>query len=465
MRMERSPAPAALKLFRDGTALAEAGHLAKAVAPLVECLRQSPQFGSGFVNLAYVLHRLGALDQALVMARAGADLLPESMEASHILAAVLLSQGDFLAALQVYAAIPFPHKDHPATLIGKGLALRAMGRLDEALAVYASAIAAAPDNAEAHFNYAEALLVSGDFERGWSEYEWRWRRRHARPRPLGTPWAGDALAGRTILLHAEQGYGDTLQFVRYAPMVAALGGKVVLEVPPPLLRLMQSVPGVDQLVVRGGTLPPYDVHCPLLSLPHLFKTSLGTIPAATPYLHPDPTAVTAWRAVLPPDGQLRVGLVWAGSPHRTEAGVALIDARRSVPLSCFAPLGGVAGIHFISLQTGAPAEALRHPPPGLTVTACLSDSMDFADTAALIATLDLVISVDTAVAHLAGALHCPVWVLSRLGGCWRWLETRDDSPWYPSLRLYRQTHATDWTAVISQVRRDLEEFRPGQSRP
>jgi hypothetical protein len=391
------------------------------------------------------------------------DLTPERVEAALILAAILLAKGDFAGALKVYDTIPLAHKNLPATLISRGVVLRAMGRLDEALESYAHAIIAAPTDAEAHFNYADALLVAGDFERGWEEYEWRWRRTHARPRQLGAPWTGDHLACRTILLHAEQGFGDTVQFARYASMVADLGGRVVLEVQRPLLRLMDGLQGVHQVVGQGDTLPPYDVHCPLMSLPRLFKTRLGTIPAATPYLHPDPTAVTAWRAVLPPDGTLRVGLVWAGSAHRTEAGVAVINARRSMPLACFAPLGEVAGVRLISLQTGAPAEELRHPPSGLTVTECLSDSMDFADTAALIATLDLVISVDTAVAHLAGALGCPVWLLSRLGGCWRWLEDRSDSPWYPSLRLYRQTDALDWSDVMTRVRSDLEEGQRSRS--
>lgn len=453
-----------MALFNEGTALAQAGRLGEAVDPLAQCLQQAPKFGPGFTNLAYTLHRLGVLDKAQVIARAGYDLTPHNKEASLILAAILHENSDFAGAAKIYEALLARDPENADILRSYGRSLQALGRLSEALAVHVRSIAASPEGAEGHFNYADALLAAGDFNAGWAEYEWRWSLSHVRPRALGPAWTGDDLRGRTILLHAEQGFGDTLQFARYAPMVAARGGRVVLEVQRPLLRLMRSLEGVDQVLGQGDTLPSFDVHCPLMSLPRAFSTELTTVPADIPYLQPDPSLVTAWELILRKDRALQVGLVWAGSAHQTEFAIALANQRRSMPLSTLAPLGQVAGLRFISLQTGEPAEELRSAPPGLKVSSYLSEGMDFADTAALVATLDLVITVDTAVAHLAGALGVPVWVLSRFDGCWRWLKDRDDSPWYPTLRLYRQKSPMDWAGVMARVQEDLTALALG-SRP
>jgi hypothetical protein len=251
-------------------------------------------------------------------------------------------------------------------------------------------------------------------------------------------------------LHAEQGLGDTLQFVRYAPMVAALGARVVLEVQPPLVRLMQGLRDVAQVIACGDALPRFDVHCPLLSLPLAFATRLETVPATVPYLHVDPAQAASWRAKLPAEG-MRVGLVWAGAPHQDDAGAHLIDRRRSIGIRQLLRLADIPGIHLVSLQKDAPEPV----PDALQLIDLMPSVEDFADTAALIAALDLVIAVDTSVAHLAGALGCPVWLLSRYDGCWRWLHGRDDSPWYPGMRIHRQERPCDWSAVIEHVRSDL----------
>jgi hypothetical protein len=300
-----------------------------------------------------------------------------------------------------------------------------------------------------------ALLMAGDFEAGFAEFEWRWRSPAMQPHGVAGPqWQGQNPAGLSILLHDEGGFGDTLQFVRYAPLLASRGATVVLQVQPPLVRLIrQSMPGVAHVLARGESLPPYDVHCPMLSLPHGFGTRLDTVPAALPYLQPAPEAASHWRTWLGNNaGQaLRVGLVWAGASRPDLPEAFAMNERRSLALARLAPLGGVPGVCFVSLQLDV-AEAV---PPGMTILDPMAAMTDFADTAALVANLDLVIAADTAVAHLAGALGRPVWVLSRYDACWRWLAGRRDNPWYPALRVYRQPTPGDWDSVIATVAEDL----------
>jgi hypothetical protein len=404
----------------------------------------APGFGAGYVNLATTLRGLTLLEQAQAMAEVAVQLLPREPEATLCLASVLHDRADYRGAVGLYRqaleAVPL----HAGALSSLGNSLRAMGRLSEALAVHDRAVAAAPDDAEIRYSRAAALLAAGDFAAGWPEHEWRWRRRLWRDRGFGAAWRGEDIAGRTILLHAEQGLGDTLQFVRYAPMVAALGARVVLEVQAPLVRLMRGLAGVARVVARGDALPAFDVHCPLLSLPLAFGTVPETVPAAIPYLFAD--AVALWDSRLPAGGK-RVGLVWAGSPHTDDAGAHLIDRRRSLGLAELAPLWDVGGVHLVSLQKDCAA------PPGLVDL--MGQVGDFADTAALVSGLDLVVSVDTSVAHLAGALGRPVWLLSRYDACWRWLCGRDDSPWYPGMRIYQQERPLDWSGVVARVRDDL----------
>jgi hypothetical protein len=292
--------------------------------------------------------------------------------------------------------------------------------------------------------------LQGNFREGWEEYEARWDTESfgAVKRSFSQPlWRGEPLAGESILLHAEQGFGDTMQFVRYVPLVASRGGQVVLEIQPRLRRLLGNLPGAAKVIVRGEELPEFSWHCPLLSLPLAFDTRLANIPAKVPYLYPGEMEVQKWSRRLQGDG-LRVGLAWAGNPNHVREG------ERSIPLEQLAPLMQVAGTTFYSLQKG-PATAQIHKLPGIRLIDLDSQQNDFADTAAIIANLDLVITVDTAVAHLAGAMGKPVWVLLHHVPDWRWLLHRDDSPWYPAARLFRQTIAKDWTSVIGRVRMEL----------
>jgi Flp pilus assembly protein TadD len=440
--------------YNLGNALRRAGKPVEAVDAFLCCLRLVPDFGPAYVNIADTLRHLGLLEQARLMADFGVQHAPNLPEAKLCLANVLHDNAEYEAAAALYAEVLARIPSHAGALSNLGNTLRALGRLQEALAAHGRAVAAAPE--EGHFRFERAMtrLAAGDFERGWDEFEWRSQDPETRPRGFGEPWRGEAIAGRTILLHAEQGLGDTLQFVRYAPMVAARGCRVVLEVQPVLVRLLRALPGVTEIVARGDPLPPFDVHCPLLSLPRAFATRLETIPAGVPYLHPDPAAVASWQEKLPDRGRARIGLVWSGSPHNDSAGAQKVDRRRSIPLAAFTPLGDHPGVDLIALQQHHPDHSWTAL-PGPPLIDLMADVTDFADTAALVANLDLVIAVDTSVAHLAGGLGKPVWLLSRYDGCWRWLHGRDDSPWYPTMRIYRQERPNDWSSVIARIRHDL----------
>jgi tetratricopeptide (TPR) repeat protein len=437
--------------FALGNALRQAGSLIEAVGAYVQCLRLAPSFGPCHVNLAGSLRALGVLDQAQIMAEAAVELMPRDVDALACLAGLLYDQGAFEAAVGWYGQALAVAPGHAGVLSSLANALQGAGRLDAALVVHERAYATAPDQADYRYNRALSLLAAGDYERGWAEHEWRLRRTRTMNAAIdrGEAWDGGSLAGRTILLHAEQGFGDTIQFVRYAPMVARLGARVVLEVPAPLVRLMGSVAGVAQVVPRGEAVPEYDTHCALMSLPWRFGTVMATIPATIPYLAADGRAVAdaviAPLAGRPGDRRPLVGLVWAGGTHLDDMDSHLIDRRRSIPAAALAPLGAVDRVRFVSLQK--PAATM----PGFNMIDPMPWVEDFADTAAVIAQLDLVVAVDTAVAHLAGAMGKPVWLLSRYDGCWRWGDRQSDTPWYPQMRIFRQAAPLDWDGVIGAV--------------
>ncbi len=328
------------------------------------------------------------------------------------------------------------------------LALMEQGQAEQAERVLRQALADRPDYPEARANLALALLTLGKLEEGWAAYESRWAvEAMGAPAPvLPQPrWTGQKLNGETVLLYAEQGFGDTLQFCRYAPMVAAAGGRVVLVVPKALLRVMATLEGVDTLLTEeDDCLPAFDYHCPLLSLPFAFDTRMDSIPGPPAYLAGDPAP---WADVLAGMPGLKVGLVWAGKSRTDQPHAVAIDQRRSMRLADMAPLLDVPGCSFVSLQLGPPARQIADS--GLRDVA--ERLADWTDTAGLIAGLDLVIAVDTAVAHLACALGKPVWMLNRFDSCWRWFQQREDTPWYPSMRLFRQARRGDWAEVIHRA--------------
>jgi len=437
--------------FNLANAQSRAGRTLDAADSLIRCLRLAPGFGPAHANLATHLLRLGLLDPARDFAATAVALLPDDAEALACQGGILHHGGEFARAADCYRRALRSAPDHAGILSSLGNTLDALGRMDEALALHDRAVGLGPADATCRFNRAVSLLTSGAYAEGWAEYEWRWRRPGHAPPIAAPPWRGEALEGRTILLHAEQGLGDTLQFVRYAPPVAARGARVLLEVQPPLVRLLRGLPGVAEVFARGDPRPRFDFHCPLLSLPRAFGTTLETIPATTPYLHPGPGAVARWRDRLATDDALLVGLAWAGAPHRDDAISMLLDRRRSLAPADLAALVYIPGVRFVSLQKD------QSPPhiPGLGMLNPMADMKDFADTAGLVGALDLVISVDTSVAHLAAGMGCAVWLLSRADSCWRWLRDRADSPWYPSMTIYRQSRPGDWAEILARLRADL----------
>jgi len=437
-----------------GIALFAQGRPGEAEASYRQALRLRPGYRDAHNNLGIALSALGRPAEAEACLREAVRLRPDLADAHCNLGVVLCEQGRPAQALASLGEALRLKPDYADAHSNQGMALFELRRLAEAEASCRQAIRLRPDLADAHRNLASVLLIDGRFEEGWREYEWRWKvdQMAAGVRDFLVPqWTGEPIGERVILLHAEQGLGDTLQFCRYAPLIGP-GARVILEVQAPLARLMSSLPGVARVVVRGEPLPAFDLHCPLLSLPHAFGPD---IPAATPYLAAEAADAARWRERLADLPGLRVGLVWAGEARKDQPKLAQVDARRSMRLAQMASLGAAAGVSWISLQKGGPAAQATDPPPGLTLHDFTADLGDFADTAALIETLDLVISVDTSVAHLAGALGKPVWLLNRHDTCWRWLLGRDDSPWYPTLRQFRQPSPGDWASVMVVVRTAL----------
>jgi Tfp pilus assembly protein PilF len=367
----------------------------------------------------------------------------------------LLALGDVAAAMAHFDAAIAANPSLADAHYNRARALQDRGETDAALQGYAHALAAQPDHVAARWNQSMCRLLAGDFVQGWPE-RWGWGQVPERPFPMPR-WTGEPLQGHSILLHVDQGLGDTLQFCRFATAVAAQGAQVVLEVQDGLVKLLRSLRPGFAVVAQGAPLPPCDFHVSLMDVPRLLGVTVATIPAEIPYLHADPAP---WRARLDALPGCKVGLVWAGSPRLDQKRNARLDERRSIRLAGMAALAGVDGVQFISLQKGPAADQAATPPPGLVLHDWTDALEDFADTASLVAGLDLVISVDTSVAHLAGALGVPIWLLNRQDTCWRWLLGRDDSPWYPTLRQFRQAEAGDWESVMTRVAQALAAFPP-----
>ncbi len=440
-------------LVNLGLAFRSQGKSEEAITSYRRALQINPGFALAHNNLGIALQSLGKLDEALASFQQAVSLRPDYAEAYSNMGVVLQTQGKLQEAVTSFQqAIHYkPHYAEAYTNLG--VALQAQGKLPEALAQFDQALQIQPQHVEAHWNRSLAWLLSGNFEQGWEEYEWRWKRRGSPPRPFWQPlWDGAAFHGCTLLVHAEQGLGDTLQFLRYLPMVQARGGSVIFECQPRLARLLRQCQGIDQLIEQTSSAPPavsFDLHIPLLSLPRLFRTTLETIPTPIPYLHAEEELIHQWATQLCNDTQFRIGICWRGNPRHPR------DMARSIPLSYFTPLASVKGISLYSLQKGTGREQLTSRAQEYTIQdlgAILDESTGaFVDTAAVMMNLDLVITVDTAIAHLAGALGVPVWVLLPFIPDWRWLLNREDSPWYPTMRLFRQPQPGDWDTVFQRV--------------
>ena len=437
-----------------GALCRQAGQFQAAVGYLEAALRLQPRFANLNLMLGSVYRQLGRLEEAAACCRREAEISPDNADVPYNLGLVLQNLDRPEEAALAYQRALDLRPNYVDALVNLGSVRRGLRQVTAALPLFEAALRLEPQNAEAHWELCVTLLALGQFERAWKEYEWRWQQpgfgmqlpRFSQPR-----WGGEDLNGRRILLYAEQGYGDAIQFVRYAPLVAARGGRVIIGCPAALHTLFGSVAGVERVITQFADLPAIDVQAPLMSLPGIFKTTLASVPARIPYFSVPPELRPG---ATRPAGRLRIGLVWAGRPtHRN-------DRRRSIPFDTMARLLARTDSVWFSLQVGGTGPELGRLVQGGKITDLGAQIGNFMDTAQAIARLDLVIAVDTAVAHLAGALGKPVWLLLPFEAEWRWLLDRADSPWYPTMRLFRQNRQGDWAEVVARVAAALADFKP-----
>ena len=441
-----------------GSALHALKRFEEALASHDRALALRPDYAEARYKRGNALHKLRRFEEALADYEQTLALRPDYVEALANRGVTLHELRRFEEALVSFDRALAVRPDYAEALVDRGGTLREQRRFEEALACYDRALALRPDYVEAHSNEGMCRMLIGDFARGWQKIEWGWiaaRRRNAK-RNFSQPqlFGSNGLEGKTVLLHAEQGFGDMIQFCRYVPLVAERGARVIFEIYQPLRELMGTLPGVAQFVTTGEPLPDFDVHCPLLSLPLALGAGSATIVSQTPYLRTSLRAVMNWNERLGPRRRPRIGLAWSGRPSHDN------DHNRSMRLSSFvSPLAGLNATYVSLLQDVRESDA-----PALQGSDVLhfgEELKTFADTAALIANLDLVITVDTSVAHLAGALAKPVWILLPFMPDWRWLLDRDDSPWYPSVRLFRQSTVRRWDDVLQAVATALAQAAIG----
>jgi tetratricopeptide (TPR) repeat protein len=439
--------------YNLGRALHALKRFAEASERYERALALKPNHAEAHNNLGNVLLALNRPQEAIGCFEAALALRPDYADAHSNLGIALHDLDRFEEATASYARALAIQPDHADAHNNLGLTLRDMNRHEEAIACFERAQAVKPDMVDAQVNESLVRLALGDFDAGFKKYEWRrltasFHRRKS-PRPL---WLGNwDLAGKTILLHGEQGLGDTLQFARYVPHVARQGARVILAVQRPLAPLLAGLAGVSVFRAQGDSIPPYDCYCPLPTLPLAFHTTVETIPAEIPYICVPPDRAAKWRPVMEAIGRPRIGLMWAGN-------LAHPNRRRWIPLRLLLPLTQMRELHFVALQRELPEGDAPLLESAKVATFLGDRQADLADTAAMITALDLVITVDTAIAHLAGALGKPVWVLLPFSSDWRWLRGRADSPWYPTARLFRQPALGDWAGVVTQVGNAVRPF-------
>jgi tetratricopeptide (TPR) repeat protein len=401
------------------------------------------------LDLATEKHQRGQLAEAEAAYRQILAVEPQNARALHFMGIILHQRGNSAAGIElIRRAIQIdPHSaDFYSNL---GVVLTDSGQFDDGLRSYRQAVNLAPADPLYHWNLAINLLLNGEFRQGWEEFEWRLRvpgRKLSRAFPQ-PQWNGSDLTGKTILLHAEGGFGDALQFIRYLPNVSQRGGQIILECQPELVGLFTPLQGISTIIRRSDALPHFDFHIPLQSLPNVFQTTLENIPASVPYLTTPQDSAQYWKERLSSEQGPKVGLAWAGS--NTTGG------RRSNSLEIFAPLADLPNIRLYSLQKGP--ESKQPVPRGFSLADYTDELRDFADLSGFIDNLDLVISVDTSVAHLAGAMAKPVWTLIPFVPDFRWLRDRSDSPWYPTMRLFRQEKGENWTTLVARIALDLQK--------
>ena len=449
-----------------GTAAGVTGDLLTAIQQFENSLRIYPDQHEAWFNHGSALLKVGLIKEALGSFHRSIALAPEFAAAYLALSSALSNLARYDEALAAFTETLRLLPDDPVTAKQHGIALQWRGDFDLALKEFERSIALYPEHAEAWVSKAMLLLTLGDLPAGFKLYEWRFRmvswlrspwslkRRYPTPLWLGEP----SIKDKALFIFAEQGFGDMIQFCRYVTLAARTGARVILGVPDELVVLMKTLDGPARVVSDNDPTPEHDFHCPIMSLPLALGTTMETIPASVPYLRADPARSAKWRERLSALPDRRVGLVWAAGSRVGDDEMVAIEQRKSMPLSALGALASVAGCSFVSLQLGPHAKQAASPPPGLILHDYTADLKDFADTAALMENLDLVISVCTSTAHLAGALARPVWLLNRYDTDWRWFLDRDDSPWYPTMRLFRQDRPADWTSAIRSMVSALRTF-------
>lgn len=429
---------------------------------LDEAIRLDPADSEAHANLGALLLKARQHPQALAAYAAALTLQPNNATALLGLARALIAVDLTDLACDAFNDMRASAPDDLRAVVDFASLLNDIDRNGEALALVRDALARHPEQANLHTMLAVCLFAHGEWPAAWAEFEWRLKEPQVTKHLLSTDrpqWKGEDLTGKTILLQFEQGFGDTLQFVRYAPMVKAHGGRVILRAQGPLLPLMRTVAGIDDVIDAGEEAPAFDVHAPLLSLPLIFATQGDTVPATVPYVAADPGLVVRWHERLGAYSGTSVGLVWQGNPAH------VYDWRRSLPLDRLRPLLDCPDARFVSLQVGPGQNQLTEFDDAIVDAGAQIDTSSFADAAAIIANLDLVITVDSAIAHLAGAMGKPVWILLAQGSDWRWLKGRDDTPWYPQARLFRQAASGDWAEMIGRLCRALWSFANAEAAP
>ena len=436
-----------------GITLKEQRMLNEAIVSYNRAIELKPDYAEAHNNLGNALQEQGDLDKAKVSYDKAIELKHDYAEAYNNLGITLKEQGKLDEALKNYRYAVNLKPDYVKAYNNLGTVLKELGKIDEAIVNYDKAVELNPDFAVVRFNRSLAFLLAERFEDGWPEYEWRLRTPYHSLRTFKQPkWDGSPLNGKSILVQSEQGFGDTIQFVRYLPLVQKQGGRVIFECQRELLSFLKCCSGIDEIIVRESDnkqITQFDEHIYLLSLPGIFNTTLDSIPSNVPYIKVDFDLVKKWGMRLGHCSNFKIGIVWAGNPLYKN------NRSRSCSLSDFALLADIPGLAFYSLQKEYASTGVLKPPEEMNIINLEKELNDFTDTAAAIANLDLVISVDTVVAHLAGAIGKPVWTLLTSSPDWRWLLDREDSLWYPNMRLFRQTKPDDWDDVFKRVRKAL----------
>jgi tetratricopeptide (TPR) repeat protein len=456
IEVEQTDISKATDFYDQGIAFQDKGQIDEAIKCYQKAIELNKNSASAFYNLGVAFQEKGQIDKAILYYEIAIGQNQGFSEAHYNLGIAYKEKNLFDEAIICFRRVLQLKPDNAAAYYNFGNIFVAKGQFNDALQYYQKAIEINPNYAEANWNIALINLLLGNFKEGWKGYEWRWELKDVvDKRQFSQPlWDGSDIKEQTVLLYAEQGFGDTIQFIRYAPLVTQRGAKVIVECQKELLPLLQNVEGIHRIIEHGEELPDFDLHCPILSLPGIFGTTLTNIPAIIPYIPADPSLIQEWHnKIASNNSQYNVGLVWSGDPSFKDSHL------KSCSLKSFSPLAQAVNITFYSLQKGDASGQAINIPEGMKLIDYTDKINDFSDTAAIIKNLDLIISIDTAVAHLAGALGKPVWTLLPFIPDWRWMLNRNDSPWYPTMRLFRQPSRGDWASVIAVITKELPLFR------